>query len=151
MNIDILNVSGCILIHEGFILINCLLMMVKWSVSGWTAGVADGPGPRRPDPESSGSCSPRPPSYFVSSSTSCRICLSSPRIISHHLSSCLSSPRIISHHLSSPGIVTLCGWAQSRKVSLGETRERTMEPWSFEGAYLAIKLLWLFKISNMLC
>ena len=43
----ILNGSGCVLIHEVLILINCLLMMVKWSdlVSGSGAGVARRPGP----------------------------------------------------------------------------------------------------------
>ena len=49
----ILNGSGCVLIHEVLILINCLLMMVKWSdlVSGSGAGVARRPGPlARTDP-----------------------------------------------------------------------------------------------------
>ena len=40
----VLSSSGCVLIHEVLILINCLLMMVKWSdlVSGSAcAGVAE--------------------------------------------------------------------------------------------------------------
>ena len=45
----VLDSSGCVLIHEVLILINCLLMMVKWSdlVSGSCAGVARRPGPLR--------------------------------------------------------------------------------------------------------
>lgn len=45
----VLDSSGCVVIHEVLILINCLLMMVKWSdlVSGSSAGVARRPGPLR--------------------------------------------------------------------------------------------------------
>ena len=120
----VLNSSGCVLIHEVLILINCLLMMVKWSdlVSGsgtslcGCCGVPD-PWRARPDPESCGlimQTRSLPPELLV-------------------LCSSLQLPDIGSCSLHRPEASWLCGLCAVWKVSLGESereREKSIQEYS---------------------
>ena len=103
----VLDSSGCVLIHEVLILINCLLMMVKWSdlVSGSCAGVARRPGPLR--------------ARAVTRRALGRSCRRG--AVSLVLCSCRILAHVSMHHHAGLGTV----WAERvMEGSLGETRER---------------------------